>query len=66
MRGGFRGVCRPEVLRRMVGSQICAWGDYIAGWEDREEAIRLEARLISERLPALCGKLWNLDGENRG
>ena len=50
----------------VLGSQICAWGDYIAGWEDREEAIRLEARLVAERLPALCKKLWDLGGSSEG
>ncbi|MBE6726462.1 MAG: hypothetical protein E7576_14925 [Ruminococcaceae bacterium] len=50
----------------VLGSQICAWGDYIAGWEDREEAIHLEARLVAERLPALCKKLWDLGGSSEG
>ena len=45
----------------VLGSQLCAWGDRIAGWEDWEEGIRQERELVAERLPALCNKLWHLD-----
>ena len=45
----------------VLGEQICAWGDYIAGWENWEDGIRLEMQLVTERLPAMCGKLWNLE-----
>lgn len=45
----------------VLGEQICAWGDYIAGWENWEDGIRLEMQLVSARLPAMCGKLWNLE-----
>jgi len=45
----------------VLGSQLCAWGDRIAGWENWEEGIRQERELVAERLPALCNKLWHLD-----
>lgn len=44
----------------VLGCQICAWGDAIAGWENWEDGIRQERDLVAERLPALCGKLWHL------
>ena len=44
----------------VLGAQICAWGDRIAGWENSEDGIRKERELVAERLPALCGKLWHL------
>lgn len=44
----------------VLGEQLCAWGDKIAGWENREEGVRQEMELVAERLPALCGKLWHL------
>ena len=44
----------------VLGCQICAWGDAIAGWEDWEDGIRQERELVAERLPALCRKLWHL------
>ena len=44
----------------VLGEQICAWGDVIAGWENWEDGIKLEMQLVAERLPALCGKLWDL------
>ncbi len=44
----------------VLGEQLCAWGDRIAGWENWEDGIREEQKLVAERLPALCGKLWHL------
>ena len=44
----------------VLGEQICAWGDQIAGWENWEDGIRQEMQLVAERLPAMCGKLWHL------
>ena len=44
----------------VLGEQICAWGDAIAGWENWEDGVRLEMQLVGERLPALCGRLWDL------
>ena len=45
----------------VLGEQLCAWGDKISGWENWEEGIKLEMALVAERLPAMCGKLWDLD-----
>ena len=45
----------------VLGEQLCAWGDVIAGWDNPEEGIKLEKQLVSERLPAMCGKLWDLN-----
>lgn len=44
----------------VLGEQICAWGDRIAGWENWEDGIKKEMELVAERLPAMCGKLWHL------
>lgn len=44
----------------VLGSQLCAWGDFIAEWENRSDAILQEMRLVSERMSVLCAKLWNL------
>ncbi|MBQ4349953.1 MAG: family 20 glycosylhydrolase [Clostridia bacterium] len=46
----------------VLGCQLCAWGDRLAGMENWEDGIRRERELIAERLPALCGKLWHLNG----
>ena len=46
----------------VLGCQLCAWGDALAGMENWEDGIRLERELIAERLPALCGMLWHLNG----
>ena len=46
----------------VLGCQLCAWGDALAGMENWEDGIRQERDLIAERLPALTGKLWHLDG----
>ena len=51
---------RIDRSKPVLGEQLCAWGDRIAGWENPEEGIRLEMELVSERLPALCRKLWHL------
>lgn len=45
----------------VLGEQICAWGDQIAGWENWEDGIRQEYALVTERLPAMCRKLWKLN-----
>lgn len=44
----------------VLGGQLCAWGDIIAGWEDYEKGVCEELALIEERLPALCQRTWNL------
>ena len=44
----------------VLGEQICAWGDAISDWKNWEDGIKLEMKLVSERLPAMCGKLWDL------
>ena len=45
----------------VLGEQLCAWGDKIADWENWEDGIIEEMRLVSERFPVMCGKLWNLN-----
>ena len=44
----------------VLGEQICAWGDAIAGWDNWEDGIIKERELVAERLPAMCKKLWRL------
>ncbi len=45
----------------VLGQQICAWGDRIAGWENWEDGIKREMELVAERLPAMCSHMWHLD-----
>ncbi len=44
----------------VLGQQICAWGDRIAGWENWEDGIKREMELVAERLPAMCCHMWHL------
>jgi len=47
----------------VLGEQICAWADSILKCENPEEEIQHELELIAERMPAMCKKLWNLNGK---
>ncbi|MBQ4353503.1 MAG: family 20 glycosylhydrolase [Clostridia bacterium] len=44
----------------VLGGQLCAWGDRLAGMENWREGLEMEITLIAERLPALCARLWTL------
>lgn len=45
---------------KMLGGQVCAWGDRLQFYDDWKKGADEEYELISERLPALCEKLINL------
>lgn len=45
---------------KVLGGQICAWGDRLQFYEDIQKGADEELELIAERLPALCEKLINL------
>ncbi len=44
----------------VLGGQICAWGDAMAGMPSNEDACRTEFALVRERIPALAEKTWNV------
>jgi len=44
----------------VLGGQLCAWGDRLAGYTDIIKGCDEELALIAERLPALCRHTWNL------
>lgn len=51
----------PKDATKVLGGQICAWGDNIADREDYENAVEEELALIGELLPALCQRLIDLN-----
>ncbi len=53
------GFSIPRNQTTVLGGQICAWGDVIAGYEDYVKGIEEEKVLVAERLPALCQRTWN-------
>ena len=42
----------------VLGGQLCAWGDRLAGYTDIIKGCDEELALIAERLPALCKRCW--------
>lgn len=45
----------------VLGGQLCAWGDGLVSYTDIDKACREELALVSERLPALCERTWNVN-----
>lgn len=50
----------------VLGGQICAWGDQLAGTPSNEDSCQAEFALIRERIPALAEKTWNVHSEMKG
>lgn len=45
---------------KILGGQLCAWGDKIAVSEEPEKMTEEEYELVAERLPVLCERTWNI------
>jgi len=50
-----------EPTDKVLGGQICVWGDVLAKYDSSEEAAADELVLIRERIPALAEKTWNIN-----
>ncbi len=46
---------------QVLGGQLCVWGDRMSMYENTEEALRDELRLIRERIHVLSERTWNAD-----
>ena len=44
---------------RVMGGQLCMWGDAMTACPSNERAVRSAFKLVAERLPALAERTWN-------
>ena len=60
---GEDGITIKENDAKLLGGQLCAWGDALASYQDYEKGCKEEFDLVKYRLPALAEKTWNKDSK---